>query len=719
MINLMKNSFLKILIFLFALIRVNQSQNISGNLIDENENGLNEVEVSLYINSNVYSTKTKNNGSFSFSLTQIKEHNLPVGYNISNNYPNPFNPKTRIGITVPKRSSIKIEIFNILGERVLPNIENIINEGTNYVDLEFDGLSNGIYFANISIDNQHNVTRKMVLLYGSQHLDLSQNMNIDKLNKFPSDDNLTLNWQLDSIVFKSKIIGKYIFSNFDEFTAETINLGNFQIPRFCEDAPTVFYDGRTYNTVKIGEQCWLKENINVGKFVVSEIHVDHQTDNNIIEKYCYNNDSTNCNIYGGLYQWSELMQYTDSNGAQGICPDGWYIPTISDFNRLLEIVDSNGNALKSLGVGVEEGAGNNISGFSLLLSGINFLPENFYMGLNSYTYLYSSTKEIGAPNSVRLHLSKFDNSAQINYLNGDTYISTARCIKGSYIVDNYPPESPNNPSPSNLSSNVPINNTILQWNCTDPDGDNLTYDVYLGRYHDPNLVKSNLSEASYETGELLPGSQYFWRIVAKDSKGLSTSSDTWKFKTEGESPAMNIPCPDLPFVVYEGKTYNTVQIGYQCWLKENLDIGEFISGYASNNGIIEKKCWNANPDNCEIYGGLYNWSEAMNYSTNAGNKGICPDGWHIPTVEELFILEVQVNGNANSLKAVGQGTGIGVGNNSSGFSALIANLGTNYWSSTEYDNYYSHQMSLSDDSNTIRIYALPDDRNHSIRCIRD
>jgi len=84
---------------------------------------------------------------------------------------------------------------------------------------------------------------------------------------------------------------------------------------------------------------------------------------------------------------------------------------------------------------------------------------------------------------------------------------------------------------------------------------------------------------------------------------------------------------------YEGKTYHTAQIGTQCWLKENLNVGTFISSRiledASNNGIIEKYCYGNLLNNCDVYGGLYQWGEAMKYSTTEGEQGICPSGWHI------------------------------------------------------------------------------------------
>ncbi len=104
-----------------------------------------------------------------------------------------------------------------------------------------------------------------------------------------------------------------------------------------ESCGNVSYEGETYETVIIGEQCWLKENLNVGLNITA---ATPQTNNNIIEKYCYDNKPDSCDIYGGLYQWDELMQYTDSAGAQGICPAGWHIPTDEEWMELEGYVDS-------------------------------------------------------------------------------------------------------------------------------------------------------------------------------------------------------------------------------------------------------------------------------------------------------------------------------------------------------------------------------------------
>ena len=105
----------------------------------------------------------------------------------------------------------------------------------------------------------------------------------------------------------------------------------------CEGVSSINYQGQMYNTVEIEDQCWLKENLNIGIIVNGS---QEQTNNGQIEKYCYNNSTSNCEKYGGLYQWDEMMQYVTSQGAQGICPDGWHIPTDGEWKILEGSVDS-------------------------------------------------------------------------------------------------------------------------------------------------------------------------------------------------------------------------------------------------------------------------------------------------------------------------------------------------------------------------------------------
>ena len=97
--------------------------------------------------------------------------------------------------------------------------------------------------------------------------------------------------------------------------------------------------------------------------------------------------------------------------------------------------------------------------------------------------------------------------------------------------------------------------------------------------------------------------------------------------------------------------YATIEIGTQCWINQGLNIGIRIDGSDSqtDNGIIEKYCYDNNYDNCDTVlnpnypdGGLYRWNEAMAYTTIEGTQGICPNGWHIPSDNEIKILEMEL-----------------------------------------------------------------------------
>jgi len=185
------------------------------------------------------------------------------------------------------------------------------------------------------------------------------------------------------------------------------------------------------------------------------------------------------------------------------------------------------------------------------------------------------------------------------------------------------------------------------------------------------------------------------------------------------------PCPNLATVEYGGRTYNTVKIGSQCWLKENLDVGTMImsSQIPSNNGVIEKYCYNNLLANCAIYGGMYQWDEAMQYGTTVGTQGICPTDWHIPEQSEFKILAAEVGNDVWVYRAVGPGNDA----NSSGFSALLAgyygnnyfglkDTGTSYWSSQEFSALNARYWcpGLADTSgNSSKNFGI------SIRCINN
>ena len=175
----------------------------------------------------------------------------------------------------------------------------------------------------------------------------------------------------------------------------------------CGEPFTDSRDGKSYQTVQIGTQCWMAENLNIG---IKINGVDNQTDNSIIEKYCYDDNTSNCDIYGGLYLWNEVMQYTSSgNGIQGICPSGWHLPTDDEWKQLeMELGMSQSQADAQDLRGTDEGGklketgithwfspntgATNSSGFTALPGGIRYNSGLFNNTISQYGYFWSSNE---------------------------------------------------------------------------------------------------------------------------------------------------------------------------------------------------------------------------------------------------------------------------------------------------------------------------------------
>lgn len=398
-------------------------QVVIGKLLDESSNPLSQVQLNLYTQGHIYTAQSSSDGSFTLNITtDVDDNNLPSDYSVSEFYPNPFNPKTRIAITLPNSEVVKAEVFNTLGQNVKDMTEQVFTAGTNYLDLELGGLPNGVYISRITVGEKYTVVKKLMLIYGSQHL-TSNSPTIKPEIRKSSNNEISTN--LDSLSATGGLIWKKTFINLPVFTGGTLDLGNLVVERYCVGTPTVTYEGKIYITVQVGNQCWLRENLDVGNRINGS---ENPSNNSTIEKYCYGDDAANCNTYGGLYQWNEAMAYSTNQGPQGICPAGWHIPTLAEFEVLRAVVNNDGNALKSIGQGTGAGAGTNTSGFSALLSGLRY-NNCIFNNLGLLTNFWSST-EISSyyayylvlnSNSSRLYLYN------INYDKGNGF--SVRCVK--------------------------------------------------------------------------------------------------------------------------------------------------------------------------------------------------------------------------------------------------------------------------------------------------
>jgi len=175
-----------------------------------------------------------------------------------------------------------------------------------------------------------------------------------------------------------------------------------------------------------------------------------------------------------------------------------------------------------------------------------------------------------------------------------------------------------------------------------------------------------------------------------------------------------------------------------------------ISSEQSNNGIIEKYCYDDNSVSCDLAGGLYSWNEMMQYGNTPGSQGICPAGWHIPTDEEWKQFEAAADSQFGTGNPEWNGWGlrgfdaglnlkstVGWWNGEKGtgflnFFALPGGLGLTwnefrwagrkayFWTSESFENnYQAWGRELHYDSNKIQRSPMHINEKRSVRCLKD
>ena len=133
----------------------------------------------------------------------------------------------------------------------------------------------------------------------------------------------------------------------------------------------------------------------------------------------------------------------------------------------------------------------------------------------------------------------------------------------------------------------------------------------------------------------------------------------------------------------DGQVYKTVKIGNQWWMAENLN---FVDTQNTEN--FKSSCYNNEPDSCTKYGRLYRWRTAMADSLNLNDydfkaRGICPEKWHVPSLNEWKTLVDIVNNFATDLKSKDGWIDDGNGADSFGFNVLPTGY-RSYWFNSEW-----------------------------------
>ena len=442
-------------------------------------------------------------------------------------------------------------------------------------------------------------------------------------------------------------------------------------------------DDKTYKTVVIGSQMWMAEDLNY----VDSLNYPSMLGRNLCYKTCR---YCSCEGYGRYYTWSAAMDsvgtFSDNGkgcGAgrvcsptypvQGICPEGWHLPTQEEWKVLISSVVYVGKMLKSTtGWLLEGGNGADVYGFSAKPAGYaghTNAGRDTVWGFGRIAMFWSST-DVNDYEANDLAITNTVNSEGV-FVRDDLeyYDKTSkkialpvRCVKNNCSGFNEGEVIQKEGSYYTCHSGAWTESSVLEY---DTFGDTC--------YTDGTIVKGNI----------IPTNKYVcdagvFRVanateIALDKgcvsymdgvdikKRISTTYDSVYTCQDGVWVGTSIFTYGTLKDSRDSKTYRTTVIGNQTWMAENLNYAD-SAHYPSMRS--RSSCYN---DSCKKYGRLYTWSAVMDsvgtFSTNgkgcgAGTtcsvtypvRGICPNGWHVPSNEELWTLRSTISQSTGGKK---------------------------------------------------------------------
>ena len=503
-------------------------------------------------------------------------------------------------------------------------------------------------------------------------------------------------------------------------------------PMSCPAAQTATdHEGNVYATVQIGNQCWMRDNLRTttspssGTYLIPSAGTGYTFTGK--QARWYNNDSTTYAPmnYGLLYNWNAAMDtfntaYGETSGnssesnavsvtfnghRRGICPAGWHLPSDAEWNTMEATVSgsdwqssyetSGGNrgshagklaggnnwtiSYSSGGVPGNYGyADRNASCFSAVPAGRCYGPTFDNAGNN--TYFWSSTQSANLPNNVY--------QRYLSYGSGGVYRTSwqknpgysVRCLRdnsGGGSTTTLPSVT------TDTVSGITDTSATCGGNVTSDGGFPVTaHGVCWSTFPNPTINDNYTIDGSGTGGftssitGLTTNTMYFVRAYATNSVGTAYGNEVRFNAIGGSAPQDGQPCPGTPTVTdHEGNVYNTVQIGNQCWTKENLrtttspSTGTYLipTVNAGTTSTGKQARWYDNDSTTYApmnYGLLYNWNAAVDtFNTaygelsvniypsnevsvtfNGHRRGICPAGWHLPSDAEWNTMEANVSG---------------------------------------------------------------------------
>lgn len=487
--------------------------------------------------------------------------------------------------------------------------------------------------------------------------------------------------------------------------------------------PIIDEEGNSYGTVQIGDQCWMSSNLRVGSRIDGNVAM---TDNTVAEKYCYDNDTANCTTNGGLYSWAEAMKYQTGEAAPGLCPTGWHIPTDYEWFILESHLDATiSDSLATGPRGTDAGTQMVNGTLGLTYSGYQNLSPIFD-GQNSAGYYWSSTN--GGASVWRRYISQ--GTGQVSRdLDDAAYGFSVRCIKDDSLT------TPCFPMPSEANAGTysdPVYSTSFNLSAVAPEAGHGIGAWTLLNSTLPGIIADAASETSQFTGEVGGTYTLVWSVTTT----CDVSSDTVSFTIF--DPMANFTCGDVYIDVRDnGKEYETaLMTNGQCWFTENLNYGVMVDSSVTMSQAAgpEKYCYNNDPAICDVDGALYSWQELMAYEPYDGSQGLCPEGWHIPTDNDWYLLESSLDQSVNNPDSIGwRGTVIGTKFKSGPASVMDMRFSGSmaygnyagrwfvghYWTSSLYSSGAAFERVIVDTTEQVQRESLFFNYALAARCIKD
>ena len=514
-----------------------------------------------------------------------------------------------------------------------------------------------------------------------------------------------------------------------EVSFTTIGGGTPQDGQPCPGTPTVTdHEGNVYATVHIGNQCWMRDNLrtttspSTGTYLIPTAGTDYTYTGK--QAFWYNNDSATYAPmnYGLLYNWNaavdtfntaygELSGKTNPDNVvsvsftdhrRGICPVGWHLPSDAEWTAMTDYVSSQseyvcGGSTNNIAKALADSVGwnsysgscysgdqsvtaNNATGFSAVPAGYCYGSSFGYAGTT--TCFWSSSQNEGYPLAVYDRFFNYHDAGVYRHEDYKYHGFSVRCLCDNISDGNGSTATLPTVTTSTVSS-ITATSATCGGNVTSDGGASVTArGVCWGTSQNPTVSDSHTtngngtgSYSSSITG-LTTNTTYYVRAYARNSVGTAYGAEVSFTTLGGSTPQDGQPCLGTPTVTdHEGNVYATVQIGNQCWMRDNLrtttspSTGTYLIPAAGTESTYTGKQahWYNNDSTTYApmnYGLLYNWNAAVDtFNTSYGEtsvnmsisnavsvsfishrRGICPAGWHLPSDAEWNTMEATVSG---------------------------------------------------------------------------